>query len=214
MILASVVTVKTTIQTDREARLAILRGRGRYIPNSPARLPRRACRSNDRASVLSGTPYGAPGPAAATCVGYYPWFGTFNFLSDHIPKLDHISAQLLAMPFSTSAPPSSSMSSPTRYAASRPPDPQAPGLKTRILASGLQGIMFSVFWKLFPKVCVAPAPPLISILDLCATAAGMTTRRSRWSGNYRFLSWVLDGIQISIVCARGHMLCDTFVTDP
>ena len=117
--------------------------------------------------------YGAFATAAATFVGHYPWFGTYNYLSDHLPEahtfLEKLGRQAF-IGFSASVI-SDTVSNSLRVvktyrqvnktrisytAAARAVIAVdgikglfGRGLKTRILANGLQGLMFSILWKLF-----------------------------------------------------------------
>ena len=120
--------------------------------------------------------YGAFATAAATFVGHYPWFGTYNFLQDHIEEPDGLGMQLLRQAFIgfcasiISDTVSNSLRVVKTYrqvherrvgymeaaeaviAADGLRGLFGRGLKTRILANGLQGLMFSVLWKLFLKM--------------------------------------------------------------
>jgi hypothetical protein len=122
--------------------------------------------------------YGAFATAAATFVGHYPWFGTYNYLQDHIPEPDGIVLQLLRQAFIgfCASVISDTVSNSLRViktyrqvherrvgymeaaeaiiAADGLKGLFGRGLKTRILANGLQGLMFSVLWKLFLKLYV------------------------------------------------------------
>jgi hypothetical protein len=116
--------------------------------------------------------YGAGATAAATFVGHYPWFATYNTLNEVIPKQDKImlklgrsaiigfSASLVSDTFSNSL---RVIKTYRQTHESRVSYGQAVkeivekdgvaglfgrGLKTRIFTNGLQGIMFSVLWKL------------------------------------------------------------------
>lgn len=117
--------------------------------------------------------YGAWATAAATFVGHFPWFSTYNELNKHLP-LPHNLFQKLArqafMGFCASVV-SDTVSNSLRvvktyrqvndtrigYADSARAVIATDGLrglfgrglKTRILANGLQGLMFSILWKLF-----------------------------------------------------------------
>lgn len=123
---------------------------------------------------------GALAAASATFVGHYPWFFTYNFLSEKIPKQDDQLSELgrrAVLGFSSSAV-SDTCSNSIRvakvYKQSYPTQISYPqvvqnviaesgvkglmfrGLETKILANGMQGILFSILWKhfeeaLFPK---------------------------------------------------------------
>jgi hypothetical protein len=119
---------------------------------------------------------GSLAAASATFVGHYPWFLTYNFLSVQIPEQDGVLAELgrrAVMGFSASAI-SDTCSNSIRickvYKQSYPTQISYPevvkkviaesgvsglmfrGLETKILANGLQGILFSILWKHFEKV--------------------------------------------------------------
>ncbi|WVQ85124.1 hypothetical protein IAT38_007289 [Cryptococcus sp. DSM 104549] len=117
--------------------------------------------------------YGALATAAATFVGHYPWFGTYNYLSDVLP-LPHTLIQKLArqafIGFSASVvsdTASNSLRVVKTYrqvhegdvgywtAAKRIVASEGllglfgRGLPTRLITNGLQGLLFSILWKLF-----------------------------------------------------------------
>lgn len=124
--------------------------------------------------------HGSLAAASATFVGHYPWFFTYNLLSEKIPKQDDPLKELgrrAIMGFSASAV-SDTCSNSIRvikvYKQSSSEALSYPqvvkkvieesglrglffrGLETKILANGLQGILFSIMWKhfeeaLFPK---------------------------------------------------------------
>jgi len=119
---------------------------------------------------------GSLAAASATFVGHYPWFFTYNFLSEKIPKQDTQLAELgrrAILGFCASAV-SDTCSNSVRvvkvYKQSHPENLSYPqvvksviaesgvqglflrGLETKILANGLQGILFSILWKQFEEV--------------------------------------------------------------
>merc|ERR1719326_2244713 len=131
----------------------------------------------------SGIPvlyHGSLAAASATFVGHYPWFFTYNFLSEKIPKQDTQLAELgrrAVLGFCSSAV-SDTCSNSIRvvkvYKQSSEEAITYPqvvrnvikesglkglffrGLETKILSNGMQGILFSILWKhfetvLFPK---------------------------------------------------------------
>jgi len=123
---------------------------------------------------------GAIAAATATFVGHYPWFFTYNMLSEKIPEQDEPLAKLgrrALLGFCSSAV-SDTCSNSIRvlkvYKQSHPDQLtymqvfnnvvkesgftglMFRGLETKILANGMQGILFSILWKhfedvLFPK---------------------------------------------------------------
>ena len=117
--------------------------------------------------------YGAWATAAATFVGHYPWFGTYNYLDAMLPVPTTLGEKLLRQAFIgfVASVVSDSVSNSLRVvktyrqvhetrigyiAAAEAVIAQdglrgflGRGLKTRILANGLQGLMFSVLWRLF-----------------------------------------------------------------
>ncbi|KAJ3346087.1 hypothetical protein HDU83_003384 [Entophlyctis luteolus] len=124
--------------------------------------------------------YGAGASAAATFVGHYPWFATYNSLQEYIPKQTTTGRKLARNAFIGFAASfvSDTISNSLRVIKTYRQTHEFPisyrqavqdvvakdgviglfgrGLKTRILTNGLQGIMFSVLWKtfeeqLFPK---------------------------------------------------------------
>jgi len=76
MILTPIDTIKTTLQTQGKPGMAILK----------ARIKRYGIRTMW---------YGALATAAATFVGNYPWFGTYNYLEAHLPEA-HTTLQKLS----------------------------------------------------------------------------------------------------------------------
>lgn len=120
--------------------------------------------------------HGSLASASATFVGHYPWFFTYNFLSEKIPEQDEPIKELgrrAILGFCSSAV-SDTCSNSIRvvkvYKQSSTEAISYPqvvrnviqesgisglmfrGLETKILANGLQGILFSVMWKHFEKV--------------------------------------------------------------
>ena len=117
--------------------------------------------------------YGAFATAAATFVGHYPWFGTYNFLDEQLPPPHNLGEKLLRQAFIgfCASVVSDTISNSLRVIKTyrqvherRVGYTEAVkavvatdgwkglfgrGLKTRILANGLQGLMFSILWKLF-----------------------------------------------------------------
>jgi len=117
--------------------------------------------------------YGALATAAATFVGHYPWFGTYNYLDSVLPPGTTFALTLLRRAFIgfVASVVSDSVSNSLRviktyrqvnetrigYFDAAKAVVQVDGvkgllgrgLKTRILANGLQGVMFSVLWRLF-----------------------------------------------------------------
>jgi len=114
---------------------------------------------------------GALAASSATFVGHYPWFATYNYLSEKIPKQETQIAELgrrALLGFCSSAV-SDTCSNSIRvlkvYKQSHAEVLSYPevlrrvlaesgvtglmfrGLETKILANGLQGILFSILWK-------------------------------------------------------------------
>jgi hypothetical protein len=119
---------------------------------------------------------GSLAAASATFVGHYPWFFTYNYLSEAIPKQDTQLSELgrrAILGFCSSSV-SDTCSNSIRickvYKQSYPEQISYPqvvrnviaesgvsglmfrGLETKILANGLQGILFSILWKHFEEV--------------------------------------------------------------
>ncbi|KAJ7235075.1 mitochondrial carrier [Mycena haematopus] len=154
MILTPIDTVKTTLQTQGKDGLKILRNRVKMYG-------------------IGSLWYGAVATAAATFAGHYPWFGTQDFLDGTLPQVETEFQKLLRRAFIgfcasiTSDTVSNSLRvvktyrqvNETRigyFAAAREVIATdgliglfGRGLKTRILANGLQGLMFNVLWKFF-----------------------------------------------------------------
>jgi hypothetical protein len=156
MILTPLDTLKTTLQAQGQKGWRILRQRIRVYG-------------------VGSLWYGAWATAAATFVGHYPWFGTYNWLQSalpHVPR-EEIAKYLLRQAFIgfCASIVSDTISNSLRvvktyrqvndtrigYMASARAVIATDGLrgllgrglKTRILANGLQGLMFSILWKLF-----------------------------------------------------------------
>ncbi|KAJ7641519.1 mitochondrial carrier domain-containing protein [Roridomyces roridus] len=154
MILTPIDTLKTTLQTQGKAGIPILRARIKMYG-------------------VGSLWYGAVATAAATFAGHYPWFATLNYLEANLPEAHGGFQTLLRRAFIgfcasiTSDTVSNSLRvvktyrqvNETRigyFAAARAVIATdgviglfGRGLKTRILANGLQGVMFTVLWKYF-----------------------------------------------------------------
>ncbi|KAI5894161.1 mitochondrial carrier [Schizophyllum commune H4-8] len=154
IVLTPIDTVKTTLQTQGKPGMAILRARVKKYG-------------------ITTLWYGAIATAAATFVGHYPWFGTYNYLDANLPP-SHTVLQTLArrafIGFCASVV-SDTISNSLRVvktyrqvnetkigymdaaraviAADGLQGLFGRGLKTRILANGLQGLLFSILWRLF-----------------------------------------------------------------
>ena len=123
---------------------------------------------------------GAIAAASATFVGHYPWFFTYNFLSEKIPKQDTQVMELgrrAILGFCSSAV-SDTCSNSIRvlkvYKQSHPDQLTYVqvfrnvlaesgitgllfrGLETKILANGMQGVLFSILWKHFEEAMFGP----------------------------------------------------------
>ncbi|KAK7192548.1 hypothetical protein PSPO01_01256 [Paraphaeosphaeria sporulosa] len=160
MTLTPIDTLKTTLQAQGAGGTALLRQRV-------------------KTDGIGSLWWGAFATAAATFVGHYPWFATYNWLSEVLNEPDR-SHQLFLwllraafIGFCASVV-SDSISNSLRVIktyrqvndtkvsyseAARRVIRQdgrlglfGRGLKTRILANGLQGVMFSILWKLFLKI--------------------------------------------------------------
>jgi len=119
---------------------------------------------------------GSIAASSATFVGHYPWFFTYNFLSEKIPEQEDPLKKLgrrALLGFCSSAV-SDTCSNSIRvckvYKQAYPEQISYPqvvrnviqesgvrglmfrGLETKILANGLQGILFSILWKHFEEV--------------------------------------------------------------
>ena len=113
--------------------------------------------------------------AAATFVGHYPWFFTYNYLGEHVPKTNDpvmkLARNALIGFFSSAV--SDTCSNSIRvvkvYKQANTETISYPeavkrvikedglagffgrGLKTKIIANGIQGLMFSVLWRLIDE---------------------------------------------------------------
>jgi hypothetical protein len=115
--------------------------------------------------------HGAIAASSATFVGHFPWFFTFNFLNENLPKPDDFVLNLCRNAFMgfTSSVVSDTSSNSIRVIKTYKQTCENPitypqavknvvkeegvlalfgrGLRTRILANGLQGLVFAVLWK-------------------------------------------------------------------
>ncbi|KAH9840161.1 mitochondrial carrier domain-containing protein [Rhodofomes roseus] len=154
MILTPVDTVKTTLQTEGKPGLALIRAKIRRYG-------------------VGALWYGAWATAAATFVGHYPWFGTYNWLDEVLPPPNTLLEKLLRRAFIgfCASVVSDTISNSLRVVKTYRQVHRARigymesaraviatdglkglfgrGLKTRILANGLQGLMFSILWRFF-----------------------------------------------------------------
>ncbi|KAF8465131.1 mitochondrial carrier domain-containing protein [Russula ochroleuca] len=154
MVLMPVDTLKTTLQTQGKRGWSILRKRIKTYG-------------------LGTLWYGAWATAAATFVGHYPWFGTYNQLDKSLPPPTTVGQQFLRQAFIgfVASVVSDTISNSLRVvktyrqvnetrigyldaaravvAADGIRGLFGRGLKTRIIANGAQGLMFSVLWKFF-----------------------------------------------------------------
>ncbi|KAI4618305.1 uncharacterized protein J4E87_007973 [Alternaria ethzedia] len=159
MLLTPIDTLKTTLQAQGASGWGLLRQR-------------------IRTDGIGSLWWGAFATAAATFVGHYPWFAVYNFLSETItePSRQQIGWWLLRAAFIgfCASVASDTISNSLRVVKTyrqvndtRISYTEAAkqvirqdgrlglfgrGLKTRIIANGLQGILFSILWKLFLKI--------------------------------------------------------------
>lgn len=172
MILTPVDTVKTTMQTDGKRGLTILRQRVCLFTLAVRKILT-AASLQVKSYGIGSLWYGAFATAAATFVGHYPWFGTYNYLQEALPQPHNLIEKLLRQAFIgfCASVVSDTVSNSLRVVKTyrqvnerRVGYMEAAeaiiateglkglfgrGLKTRILANGLQGLMFSILWKLF-----------------------------------------------------------------
>ncbi|KAJ7119683.1 mitochondrial carrier [Mycena epipterygia] len=154
MILTPIDTVKTTLQTQGKPGIQILKARVKMYG-------------------IGSLWYGAFATAAATFAGHYPWFATLNYLEANLPESHTLFQKLARRAFIgfcasiTSDTVSNSLRVVKTYRqvnetrigyfdAAREVIATdgliglfGRGLKTRILANGLQGLMFTVLWRFF-----------------------------------------------------------------
>ena len=128
------------------------------------------------AKIRTGGPtvlyHGALAASAATFAGHYPWFATYNYLNHKLPQYEELHKKLLrsayigfcASAISDTVSNSIRVVKTTKQTATTPMTyPQVlrsviatdgvlglmgRGLKTKILANGLQGLLFSVLWRI------------------------------------------------------------------
>ncbi|KAF8599992.1 mitochondrial carrier [Ceratobasidium sp. AG-I] len=156
ILLTPIDTLKTTLQAQGARGTALLRQRV-------------------KAHGITSLWWGALATAGATFVGHYPWFATYNYLSETItePPKHPLFPWLLRLAFIgfCSSVVSDTISNSLRVVKTyrqvndtRVSYSEAAraiiltdglgglfgrGLKTRILANGLQGLLFSILWKYF-----------------------------------------------------------------
>jgi len=147
-------TVKTTLQVEGQGALSQLR-----------------TKLNQRGVTVMY--HGSLAAASATAVGHFPWFFTFNTLQEYIPKTDDPLKKLgrnALIGFVSSVVSDTTSNSLRVIKTTRQTYPHTisyletvrlvvdkdgilgllgRGLKTRLLANGIQGLMFSVLWKYF-----------------------------------------------------------------
>jgi hypothetical protein len=131
--------------------------------------------SKFKASGPSAFFQGSVAAMAATFVGHYPWFFVYNYLSAHLPRYEDTPSKLARSAFIgfCSSAVSDTCSNSIRVVkvykqsnAEKISYPEAlrrvvkedglgglfgRGLQTKIFANGLQGLMFSVLWKLIDE---------------------------------------------------------------
>ena len=148
-------TIKTTLQVEGKNALPILKNKLKL--GGP--------------SVFY---HGALGAFGATYIGYFPWYGTFNYLNERLPEYRDNEIKRLSrnagIGFVASLV-SDTISNSIRVIKTSKQSYHVPisyfditkkiiredgmtslfgrGLRTRLLSNGLQGMMFSVLWRLF-----------------------------------------------------------------
>jgi hypothetical protein len=128
------------------------------------------------AKVKAGGPtvlyHGALAASAATFAGHYPWYATYNILNERLPQYDELHKKLMrsavigfcASAISDTVSNSIRVIKTTRQTATVTMSyPQVVkhviekdgliglfgrGLKTKLISNGMQGLMFSVLWRL------------------------------------------------------------------
>ena len=138
--------------------------------------------SKVRFNGYSSLYHGSVASCGATFVGHYPWFLTYNYLNEYLPKgntLPHELARNATIGFSSSVI-SDCCSNSIRVIKTYKQSSEIPvsysnaikniiskdgitgllsrGLKTRILANGFQGLLFTILWKGFEKRLVNNTP--------------------------------------------------------
>jgi hypothetical protein len=154
MVLTPIDTIKTTMQTQGKNGLRILGSR-------------------IKAYGIGSMWFGAIATAAATFVGHYPWFATYNGLDANLPLPNTLLQKLARQAFIgfCASMISDTISNSLRVVKTYRQVNETRigyadaareviatdgvlglfgrGLKTRIVANGLQGLMFSILWKVF-----------------------------------------------------------------
>ena len=137
---------------------------------------------NNKFRIAGGIPkgipifwYGALGSASATFIGHYPWFFTYNYLQEKIPKQDSMLGNISKnafIGFSASAVSDTCSNSIRVLKTYRQTNIKqisytesikeiikkdgitslfGRGLKTKIISNGIQGALFSILWKFIEK---------------------------------------------------------------
>ncbi len=146
-------TVKTTLQVEGKDAMTILANK-------------------IKSKGIPALYHGSLAASAATFAGHYPWFATYNFLNSRIPEYDSMTKKLIrsatigfcASFVSDCCANSLRVIKTTRQTSKEPLSYVAVvqmiinkdgiigllgrGLVTKIITNGIQGLMFSVLWKL------------------------------------------------------------------
>lgn len=128
-----------------------------------------------RANGISAFFQGSLAAAAATFVGHYPWFFVYNYLGEALPKTNDFATKLArsaVIGFCASAVSDTCSNSIRVIKVYKQANTEAisypealkrvikedgiaglmgRGLQTKIIANGMQGLMFSVLWKLIDE---------------------------------------------------------------
>jgi len=171
-------TIKTSMQVHGS--IQPLLTKMKVAATTTSTSPIRASRALPQ-SFLSGPLvlfHGSTAAASATIIGHFPWYFTFNYLSDRIPKNDSSGkfadlGRLAFIGFVSSAVSDTcsncirvvkvnrqTSNEPISYVAAARTIIQESGwtglffrgLETKLLANGLQGILFSILWKNFEEI--------------------------------------------------------------
>ncbi|KAG8735911.1 hypothetical protein FRC10_010011 [Ceratobasidium sp. 414] len=198
ILLTPIDTLKTTLQAQGARGTALLRQR-------------------IKANGITSLWWGALATAAATFVGHYPWFATYNYLTEIItePPKHPLFPWLLRLAFIgfCASVVSDTVSNSLRVVKTyrqvndtRISYSEAAravvltdgikgllgrGLKTRILANGLQGLMFSILWKFFLDLRIMNAKNPVAALQagIENKLAFISTDPINWQGLVLAFSW-------------------------
>jgi hypothetical protein len=151
--------------------------------------------------------HGALASAAATTVGHYPWFFTYNYLSANLPQYTEKKKKLLRQAFIgfSSSVFSDIVSNSLRVVKTTKQTSKelltyrqtvqnivatdgisglfGRGLKIKIITNGISGLMFSVFWKLFSETFDKKSSSPANVSNVNSAASASTSAHPQTDNN-------------------------------